>query len=279
MPSPWQPSFEPVFVVAAGLAVWIYVRAWRTHPGRRRHAWLFGTGIALVVVSLNSPLGTIATNYLVLFHLLQNVIIGDWAPPLLLLGLTPGMRAALGSHRLVARLVRPQVALPVWLVGWYVIHLAPVYDLAVRNAELLAIEHAVLIGIGLVFWWPVLLDVPRAVPTLLRIGYVLAAFAGSAFLGLALTFAPPVYSFYDELPTRLWGISATQDQNLGGILMSTEQALVVFAAIAWLLIRLFREEAEAEARLTASQRHLRETTPEPAVPLGHGPGSDPGTRP
>ena len=36
--------------------------------------------------------------------------------------------------------------------------------------------------------------------------------------------------------------------------MSTEQALVFFAAIVWLLVRLLREEAEAEERLAAEQR-------------------------
>jgi cytochrome c oxidase assembly factor CtaG len=210
--------------------------------------------VVLVVGALNSPLGTIATEYLVLFHLLQNVIIGDWAPPLLLLGLPLGVRAAIANQRLVAWLVRPQVAFPVWLVGWYAIHLGAVYDAAVRSPVLLALEHAFLIAIGLAFWWPVLVDVPRPVPTLLRIAYVFAAFVGSAFLGLALTFAPPVYGFYEDLPTRLWGISAEQDQNLGGILMSTEQALVFLAAIVWLLLRLLREEAEAEERLAAEQR-------------------------
>ena len=59
---------------------------------------------------------------------------------------------------------------------------------------------------------------------------------------------------YESLPERLWGIGAQKDQNLGGILMSTEQALVFFAVIVWLLVRLFREEAEAEERLAAEQR-------------------------
>ena len=99
-----------------------------------------------------------------------------------------------------------------------------------------------MVAIGLVFWWPVLSDAPRSVPTLGRIAYVFAAFVGSAFLGLALTFAPPLYSYYESLPVRLWGISAAKDQNLGGVLMTSEQALVLFAAIAWLLVRLFREE-------------------------------------
>ena len=91
-------------------------------------------------------------------------------------------------------------------------------------------------------------------PTLGRIAYVFAAFVLSAFLGLALTFAPPLYGYYESLPERLWGISAAKDQNLGGILMTTEQALIFFAAVVWLLVRLFREEDEAEARLQAEQR-------------------------
>jgi cytochrome c oxidase assembly factor CtaG len=255
-PSPWAFTYEPLFVVAPGVAVVLYVRAWRRAPGPGWRAWCFGAGIALVVLALNSPLGTIAIDYLVLVHLLQNVMISDWAPPLLLIGLTPAMRAGIAARggRPFAWVTRPQIALPVWLVGWYVVHLGAVYDALVENTLLLTAEHAFLVAIGLLFWWPILCDVPHRLPTLGRIGYVLAAFVGSAFLGLALTFSPPIYDYYASLPERLWGISAEEDQNLGGILMSTEQALVFFAAIVWLLVRLFREEAEAEERLAAEQR-------------------------
>ena len=256
MPSPWSFTFEPVFVVLGAVAVVLYFRAWRSKPGPAWRAWCFGAGVALVVGALNSPLGTIAIEYLVLFHLLQNVMISDWAPPLLLIGLTPVMREAIAARggRWFASLTRPTVTLPVWLVGWYVVHLSAFYDAAVRNPVLLALEHAFLIAIGVLFSWPVICDVPRAAATLTRIGYVFAAFVFSAFLGLALTFSPPVYDYYESRPERLWGITAEQDQNLGGILMSTEQALVFFAAIVWLLVRLFREEAEAEERLAAEQR-------------------------
>jgi cytochrome c oxidase assembly factor CtaG len=256
MPSPWSFTFEPLFLVLGAVAVALYVRAWRRAPGPAWRAWCFGLGVALVVVALNSPLGTIAIDYLVLFHLLQNVMIGDWATPLLLLGLTPTMAVGIAARggRWFEVLTRPTVALPIWLVGWYVVHFGAVYDAAVRSPYLLALEHAFLIAIGTLFWWPILCDVPRSAATLIRIGYVFAAFVFSAFLGLALTFAPPVYDYYENRPERLWGITAEQDQNLGGILMSTEQALVFFAAIVWLLVRLLREEAEAEERLAAEQR-------------------------
>jgi len=186
MPSPWSFTFEPLFVLLGAVAVVLYVRAWRRAPGPAWRAWCFGAGVALVVLALNSPLATIAIEYLVLFHLLQNVMISDWAPPLLLIGLTPAMRAGIAARGGVwfAWVTRPQVALPTWLVGWYVVHLGAVYDALVRNPLLLALEHAFLIAIGLLLWWPVLCDVPRRVPTLGRIGYVLAAFVLAAALRL-----------------------------------------------------------------------------------------------
>ena len=249
-------TFEPLFIALGVAAICIYARAWRRERAGIGHAAMFCAGIVLIVAALNSPLETIAIEYLVLFHLLQNVIIADWAPPLIILGLTPAMRGALAAHggRLFAFVTRPTVALPVWLIGWYVVHLGGVYDVALRNPGLLNVEHLFMVAIGLVFWWPVFSDEPESVPTLGRIAYVFAAFVLSAFLGLALTFAPPLYGYYESLPERLWGISAAKDQNLGGILMTTEQALILFAAVIWLLVRLFREEDEAEAQLQSEQR-------------------------
>ncbi len=255
MPSAWSFTFEPLFGLL-GIASLAAYRHWSGPAPARGRTALFVAGVVLIAGSLNSPLETIAVEYLVLFHLLQNVIISDWAPLLLILGLTPAMREAIAARggKPFARLTRPAVALPTWLVGWYLVHLAGVYDTALRNPWLLNAEHAFMIAIGLLFWWPVFAEGPHAVATLGRIAYVFAAFVLSAFLGLALTFAPPLYGYYEDRPERLWGISAAQDQNLGGILMTSEQALVFFAAIAWLLVRLFREEDEAERELRARQR-------------------------
>ena len=248
-PEPSSFTFEPLFLALIFVVGVLYFRAARME---RPPAWrivLFSLGLLLIAGALNSPLETIAANYLLLFHLLQNVMIADWAPPLLILGLTPSMRASVvrAGGKLFAVLTRPRVALPVWLVGWYGIHLALFYDFALRHAWTLNVEHALLIAIGFLFWWPVLADQPADIGAPVKIGYLGAAFVGSTFLGLGLTFAStPFYDFYAEAP-RLWGISAEKDQNFGGILMNVEQAFVFLAAILYFVVKLIPEEERTRA--------------------------------
>jgi cytochrome c oxidase assembly factor CtaG len=243
-PAPTASTWEPLFLALAAVAIALYARAaWRESVPRWRIA-SFAVGIFLIAAALNSPLETLAAEYLLVMHLLQNVVIADWAPPLLVLGLTPAMRAGIARRggRALEAVTRPRVALPVWLVGWYGIHFAGFYDAALENLWLLNVEHAILIAIGLVFWWPVIagrLSAPAA------IGYLGAGFVGSLFLGLALTFSTSVlYDYYLGVP-RIWGLSAIEDQNYGGVLMSAEQALIFLVAIGYFLLVLLREEDDA----------------------------------
>lgn len=244
-------SFEWIFLVLSAAAVYGYARLARTeHPPRGR-VILFALGILLVAVPLNSPLETIAIHYLLLVHLLQNVMVADWAPPLLVLGLTPAMRAEVarrGGHAL-AWLTRPRFVLPFWLVVWYGVHLPVFYDYALRHPWLLNVEHALLLGAGLLFWWPVFSELPQHLSSAVRLIYLGAAYVGSAFLSLALIFsASAFYGFYEAAP-RLWGLSPEKDQNLGGILMNGEQMIVFFAALSYFLMRLLSEEEEAQRAL------------------------------
>jgi cytochrome c oxidase assembly factor CtaG len=248
-PAPSSFTFEPLFLVLTVVAGVLYFRAARRERPPTWRIVLFSLGLLLIAGALNSPLETIAANYLLLFHLLQNVMIADWAPPLLILGLSPSMRASVAraGGKPFAALTRPRVALPVWLVGWYAIHLALFYDFALRHAWTLNIEHALLIAIGFLFWWPALADQPADIGAPVKIGYLGAAFVGSTFLGLGLTFAStPFYDFYAEAP-RLWGISAEKDQNFGGILMNVEQAFVFLAAILYFVVKLIPEEERTRA--------------------------------
>jgi cytochrome c oxidase assembly factor CtaG len=240
-PAPWSFSWEPLFLVLSLAAAAAYARAAQHERPSRARAAVFALGLALVVAALCSPLETIARHYLLLFHLLGNVMIADWAPPLVILGLTSSMRAAIarrGGGALV-RIAQPWVSLPVWLAVWYLVHLPAFYDYALRHTWALNVEHALLLAAGLLFWWTVfggVLTTPGA------LAYLGVAFVSSAFLGLAFIFSSSAfYDFYEHAP-RLWGLSAAKDQNLGGILMNAEQTAVFFSALAYFLVRLLNEE-------------------------------------
>jgi cytochrome c oxidase assembly factor CtaG len=237
--SPYRFGFEPFFLALAAVAVVLYWRAARRDPPSRWRLASFAAGIFLIAVALNSPLENLAAHYLLLTHLLQNALIADVAPLLVLLGLTPGMRDAL--NRRGARHLRARWILPVWLLAWYLTHLAPFYNWALRTGWGLNIEHAILIAVGLLFWWPIVSG--RLAPPA-GLAYLAIAFVGSSFLGLAYIFSShPYYSYYAHVP-RLWGLSATRDQSLGGILMNGEQTLVFLLAIGYFVMRLLDEEHE-----------------------------------
>ena len=242
-------TFEPVFLALTGAAALAY--AWSARK-ERPPAWriaLFATGLVLIAASLNSPLETIAAKRLLLVHLLQNALIADIAPPLVLLGLAPSMRAWLDAHG--GRHVRARYALLAWLAAWYGTHLAGFYDWALRSEWPLNVEHGLLIAGGLLFWWPLVsgrLGPPAA------IAYLGAGFVASSFLGLALIFSSrPFYSFYEHTQ-RLWGLSPIRDQNLGGIVMNGEQTLVFLLAIGWYVWRLLAEEHAGAAGETRVAR-------------------------
>jgi putative membrane protein len=256
-PSASSFSFEPLFLALALAGGYGYWRLAKTveRPSRFRAA-LFVLGLVLIAIPVNSPLETIAIHYLLLVHLLQNVMIADWAPPLLVLGLTPAMRAAVTARggRWLAWLTRPRFTLPFWLLVWYGVHLPAFYDYALRHPLLLNVEHALLLLAGLVFWWPVFSELPQHLSTALKLAYLGAAYVGSAFLSLALIFSSSAfYRFYEDAP-RLWGLSADKDQNLGGILMNGEQMLVFFAALSYFLMRLLSEEEETQRALELEGR-------------------------
>jgi cytochrome c oxidase assembly factor CtaG len=238
--SPTDFGFEPLFLALAVAAAALYWWEARADSPPRWRVVAFASGIFLIAASLNSPLETIAAKYLLLIHLLQNALIADVAPLLVVLGLTPGMREKL-ARRGLGRL-RSRWILPLWLGAWYLTHLALFYNWALRTGWGLSLEHAILIAAGLLFWWPIVsgrLSPPAG------LGYLAVAFVGSSFLGLAYIFSSsPFYSFYEHAP-RLWGLSPTRDQNLGGILMNGEQTLVFLLAIGWFIVRLLDEEHAA----------------------------------
>jgi putative membrane protein len=227
-------------VVAVDYAYVVHSLAGRGEPTPWYRKASFAAGLVLIAVALFSPIEHYALTSMVSFHLLQNVMIADWAPPLLILGLTPAMMHLAERRRWVRALTNPVFALVFWLVAWYVLHVPAVYDYALRNHWALGVEHLVFITAGLLFWWPVIS--PGRMQPGHRLGYLVIAFVAASplALGLALT-GSPVYDFYRHTH-RLWGLSALEDQQIGAITMAVEQAAILFVACGISLAALLEQE-------------------------------------
>jgi len=210
----------------------------------RGRAVCFGAALLLLALAFWSPLHHLGLHYLLTAHLLQNVILAEWAPLLAVLGVSPGMAAAAARVPGWRLLTHPLVALPLWLLSYYAWHVPPIYEAALHHqSSLIHLEHACYFATGVLLWWPVVQDAPRSLPSGLRAGYVFAAFVLGAPLGLLLALLPsPVYGFYEHARPRVWGLTPLGDQELAGVTMAAEQAIVLFAVFTYWFRRFLHEE-------------------------------------
>jgi len=202
---------------------------------RRTQRWRIACAAAallLIFLSFATELQHLATHTFLWAHLLQNVVLAEWAPALLVLAIPPS----------VARRVRipMALALPVWLATYAVWHLPWIYDYALRHQHsLLHVEHVTYLLAGLGLWWPV---VHGPEPAGAKAAYVFGAFVLASPIGLLLALIPrAIYSFYAHAP-RTSGPGPLEDQQIAGITMAFEQAAVFFAVFALFLMRFLREE-------------------------------------
>src|SRR5438067_12981872 len=108
--------------------------------------------LALIFLSFATELQPLALHTFLWAHLLQNVVLAEWAPALLVLAIPPALGLRAGSWWVF----RPAVALPLWIVTYIAWHLPWVYDYALRHPHsLLHVEHAMYLVAGIALWWPV----------------------------------------------------------------------------------------------------------------------------
>jgi len=237
----WRFVFHPEWMLAVLLFGAGYL--WAAHvmsaPLWRRACFL--CGLLLVALAVLSPIEHVALDAMLSFHLLQNVMLADWAPPLLVLGLTPAMAATAERRAWLRAATHPAFALPYWLAVWYIVHIPAVYGYGLDHRWALGIEHLLFVTAGLAFWWPVL--VPGRLALVPKLAYLGAAFFLAAPVALLIALATStIYPYYDATP-HLWGLSPLEDQSLGGMMMAVEQSVILFVAAFWAFTAMMDEDA------------------------------------
>ncbi|HZD87151.1 MAG TPA: cytochrome c oxidase assembly protein [Gaiellaceae bacterium] len=231
-PSAEAIGLAPVLAVAlAAAARWSRVRRGRLLAG--------ALGVVLVFAAFVTELEPLANHTFLWAHLLQNVVLAEWAPALLVLAVPPAL-----AERVRGRgPLRPLVALPLWLVTYYVWHLPWIYDTALRHQHsLLHVEHLTYLLAGACVWWPVVHGEHSAGA---KAAYLFAAFVLASPLGLLLALIPrAIYPFYVHAP-RTWGPAPLADQQIAGVTMAAEESVVFFGAFSAYLLRFLRDEQAA----------------------------------
>lgn len=126
----------------------------------------FALGAALAVGTVVSPLDTWGEQGSLSAHVVQHILLGDFAAPLLLIGLAPAVaglaggwyeRTTRGSGRR-ARAVRlalsPAGALVLWAAATYVWVAPPVHRLAIPDGAVHLLDHVSFLLFGLLVWLP-----------------------------------------------------------------------------------------------------------------------------
>ena len=243
------------------LGVGLYLYAVGPHRERRRlgppvstrRIVAFIGGIFVIFVALASPIDSIAEHYLFSIHMAQHLMLMYIAAPLIAVGI-PSWATRLfpyskSVHSATRLLTLPTVAFLISSGVFLVWHAPPFYEAALENGPLHEFEHITILAVGILMWWPALSPV-RALPALSAPAQLLYFFVlpiPTSIVGALITFTgDPLYSSYADAP-RLWGFSASLDQEIAGLLMWVPGKLIFWGAMAVVFFRWFGEEDAPDA--------------------------------
>jgi cytochrome c oxidase assembly factor CtaG len=251
-------TFGPLQLIGVAIAASAYALRARAlaFEGRPVPPWrqlCFGGGIGLVVVAVVSPLSHVGEELLVV-HMAQHLVLGDLAALLIVLGLTgPLLQPLLAARGLgwLRALGHPLVALPLWAANLYLWHIPALYQGALSNGPLHALEHGCFLGFGIAMWMALLGPLPKPAwfGNGARLGYVVAVRMAGAVLGNVMIWSGSVlYPDYTS-GEAYWHMSPLADQGAAGVVMMIESGLVTLGLFAWLFFRAAREGEEKQQLL------------------------------
>ncbi|HEU4657723.1 MAG TPA: cytochrome c oxidase assembly protein [Capillimicrobium sp.] len=254
-------TLEPGAIALVVILGVLYVHRWRAvrvKDGPRAAAgWRlvsFLAGLLGIVAALLSPIDRLADQILTM-HMVQHVILLDFVPILLILGLTkailrPVTRRLQPVEHAAGPLGHPAVAVVLYVGAMCVWHVPVFYDAAAEHAPIHVLEHVCFASAGLLYWWHLIGPIRSRLRTsgMQPVAYMVSTKFFVGLLGIVLTFSPdPLYAFYEDQPDY-WGLTPGQDQAVAGLVMALEQSIIMGIALAWLFARMLAESEREEQR-------------------------------
>lgn len=240
----WNP------VVAAGCLslLLIYTVALRFRFSKR--SILFLLGVVLLFIAMASPLNVLARTYLFTAHAVQDLILLQMAPALLVLGIPEAAidRILKRAPAIAWTLKNPVAGWSAGVAAMVAWHIPSLFNAALMNPRTAAAQHASFLLAGVWFWWPVI--GPRKSDRLIAVPwsalYLIAACVPCSLLGIALSFTHvgeylPYFNPQDALGILplirdTWVLSPEVDQQTGGIFLWVGGCMVYTSAVMGLFV-------------------------------------------
>jgi putative membrane protein len=257
-----------------GCLLWVGIYLYGIGPARRKYQLSatpadplqvasFLGGTLFFFLSLNGPLHDLSDNFLFSAHMVQHLVITLIVPPLWLMGLPDWLVRPLlrvpGVRSTARVLALPLVAFAIYnvvFIGW---HFPFLYNWALVQHNAHILQHVMFITASTIMWYPVVNPLPELQRMSTPVGLLyLAVFSiPMSIISAIITLADaPLYPWYEAAP-RIFGISALDDQQLGGAIMWVPGMIVFWLAITIMFFRWSnredREEAQQRERLAGSR--------------------------
>jgi putative membrane protein len=257
---PWRFQFHPEVWLLIAFVIGSYTYAIRVIGKRvqpsgdvvsRKQLRAFVAAVVLLWVASDWPMHDISEEYLYSAHMLQHMILSYFVPPLVWLA-TPAwlFDVVVGRGRalpVVRFLSRPPVAGVLFNLVVMITHIPALVNQSVSNGPLHYSLHVLVVVSSLLMWIPVL--GPNRSWHMGYGGKMIYLFLMSVVPTVPagwLTFAEGVvYRSYD-IPVRVWGISATVDQQLAGAVMKLGGSIFLWTVITYMFFKRFMSRFSAE---------------------------------
>ena len=257
-------QFEPLQLVPAALVAILYARRARALAGTPRavphwRQWCWYGGIALIIVTLSSPLASLADD-LFSVHMLEHLLIGDLGALLLVLGLTGPLLAPvlrIGFFDRLRILTHPLIALPLWALDFYAWHLPALQDAAVNHEAIHALQHMLFIALGATMWMCLFGPLPKPAwfGNGAKLVYIIAVRLIGGVLGNVFVFGGGHFYTAYAAGEALRGVSASQDQVAAGAIMMVWESFLTLGLFCWLFLKAAKEGEERQELLDLAGRH------------------------
>jgi len=264
---PWRFQFHPEVWLLVAFVIGSYTYAIRV-IGRRIHPTgevvskkqlrAFVAAVLLLWVASDWPMHDIAEEYLYSVHMVQHMVLSYFVPPLVWLA-TPAwlFDVVVGGGRarpVVRFLSRPPIAGVLFNLVIMITHIPALVNRSVSNGPLHYFLHVLVVTSALLMWIPVL-----GPNKSWQIGYggkMIYLFLMSVVPTVPaawLTFAEGVVYKHYDIPVRVWGLSATVDQQIAGAVMKLGGGVFLWTVITYMFFKRFM------ARFSDEQSYKQQT--------------------